>query len=530
MLSTIAVTPPALSAWVARLAGICVCAGPVLAAATAEPAPPLPQQLPVTCEAAAVGGGWAGVYSAYRLAALGVQVCLFEATERIGGRTYSHRFQVGRRHESFTLDLGAYRFSPDMHLPGDIILRNLRLPVSCYEPDCPDASLDFPPPFHFNYSAPLVRIVDGDGMPAGYVTAIDGMVNEIRKAGGSVFLGARLTDVEPVVGARSVRLRFGDHVVEVQRVVLNLPRQAILGLPTLRAATPQRTVKMQECVKFDIPDTFFPPGQKLDLGHSLTKAYAFYEEAWWHTRLNKTSGQWPSNAFVPVNTSEGIPIGIHFNDGPVRCEAPGVGCRGFLEVFYAPASETFFEGLRPGPLEPLGLLREGGDGTAKLRRLHAAIMEATAELWERASVAKPAAPPTLLAVGVWSREGRGYTAPTKVYYSTAASVPGGPDPLERACGVPGLSEAEYRLAVMAPLAGHDLIVANNDWVAQTTETLFGDWAEESLLQAERGLRSLGFSAPGWLDAAYYRAKVADVLASDLGVRAGGEGPLTPVLV
>merc|ERR1719343_1815427 len=110
----------------------------------------------------------------------------------------------------------------------------------------------------------------------------------------------------------------------------------------------------------------------------------------------------------------------------------------------------------------------------------------------------------MLAVGVWGRDGKGYTAPTKVYYSTDTTVPGGPDPLAKACGVPDLTEAEYRSSVMAPLAGHDLLVANNDWVAQTTETLFGDWAEESLLQAERGLRSLGFAAPGWLDAKYYQ--------------------------
>eukprot|EP00951_Prasinocladus_malaysianus_P006106 scaffold43257_cov40-Prasinocladus_malaysianus.AAC.1 len=51
------------------------------------------------------------------------------------------------------------RFSPDMHLPGDVILNVLGLPVECYEPDCPPASKDFPPPFHFNYSAPLMRII-----------------------------------------------------------------------------------------------------------------------------------------------------------------------------------------------------------------------------------------------------------------------------------------------------------------------------------------------------------------------------------
>lgn len=35
---------------------------------------------------------------------------------------------------NFTLDVGAYRFSPDMHLPGDLIMKQLRLPTHCYEP------------------------------------------------------------------------------------------------------------------------------------------------------------------------------------------------------------------------------------------------------------------------------------------------------------------------------------------------------------------------------------------------------------
>jgi len=268
-------------------------------------------------------------------------------------------------------------------------------------------------------------------------------------------------------------------------------------------------VKAQECVKFDLPANMFKPGQKMSLGRSLTKAYAFYDEAWWHTRLNKTIGQWPENAFIPVNTSQGIPIGIHFNDGPVHCDKPLVGCRGFLEVFYAPAEESFFEDLRADPEHPRGVLTAQEDPSGKLGRLHAAVMEATAPLWSKAAATPPTAAPSMLVVGVWDRTGRGLTAPTKVYYSTSESVPGGPDPLEQACGIRGLTEDEYRNSMLSPLSGDPrILVANNDWVAMRTEELFGDWAEESLLQAERGMRRLGLARPDWLDAAYYEAKVA----------------------
>lgn len=464
-------------------------------------------QLPTSCEAAAVGAGWSGVYYAFRLASAGVKVCIFEASQRVGGRTYSHRLQAGSRNESFTVDVGAYRFSPDMHLPGDLILDVLGLPVACYEPDCPPAGKDFPPPFVFNYSAPLVRIVDTEGMPAGYVSAIEGLLAKVEAAGGQLFLGAQLTDLEPLEGG-GAKLTFGDQgSVDAKQLLLNLPRSSLLGLPTLRNATPARTVKMEECTKFDLPTSLFPPGS-FELGKSLSKAYAFYEDAWWHTALNKTQGQLPTNAFEPVNTSVGIPIGIHFNDGPVRCNSPLQGCRGFLEVFYSTVNEDFFEDLKPSPNEPLGVLSEKQDNTGKLSRLHAAVMEATRPLFAEAGKAQPKDPPTLLVVGIWDRTGHGFTAPTKVMYSADPSTPGGPDPLEKACGVPGLTEDEYRSSLLMPVPGNKkILVANNDWIVCAIKNFQGDWAEESLLQAERGLRLSGFERPEWLDEDYYKAKI-----------------------
>ena len=56
--------------------------------------------------------------------------------------------------------------------------------------------------------------------------------------------------------------------------------------------------------------------------------------------------------------------------------------------------------------------------------------------------------------------------------------------LGAACGVSGLSEGEYRLAALPPLGpGAPLYMANNDWVVSETRYMYGDWAEESLLQA-----------------------------------------------
>ncbi|KAH8053890.1 flavin containing amine oxidoreductase [Aureococcus anophagefferens] len=83
------------------------------------------------CDVAVVGGGWAGLYTAYRLAPTTPNLCLFEARHKTGGRTYSVREE-----HNLTIDIGAYRFGRDMHLPGDLIRFDLNLSTRCYQPDC----------------------------------------------------------------------------------------------------------------------------------------------------------------------------------------------------------------------------------------------------------------------------------------------------------------------------------------------------------------------------------------------------------
>lgn len=469
--------------------------------------------LPDSCDHAIVGGGWAGVYTAYRLALESQEnLCLFEGSDRIGGRTYSHSVYAGKRQEKFTLDVGAYRFSPDMHLPGDIIIKNFNLRAACYEPGCPPANTDFPAPFQFNYTKPLLRLVDDEGLPVGYATALEAMLAVFKHDGHKVFMNAMLIDAIPLHPSQGTELHFnttaGVRVVKSNKLtMLNLPRNKIQRLKSLRAATSDRIKMIQDCVKFDLPTNLVPPN--FSFGTALVKAYAYYEDAWWHTKLNRTVGQYPTSSFFDLLSYDGIPIGIHFNDGPVRCAEPLKDCRGFLEVYYAASKETFYSDLRPDPEHPLGIVNGSSDDAqaAMLRRLHTALMEATDPLWTDATMAKPTDPPTLLMAGVWDRQGKGYTAPTKVYYSTSDFTPGGPDPLEKACGVPGLDEVEYRQAVLFPTLSSQILVANNDWVAQNVEYLFGDWAEESLLQAERGLRKIGYKRPDWLDKDYYQTKV-----------------------
>jgi len=140
-------------------------------------------------------------------------------------------------------------------------------------------------------------------------------------------------------------------------------------------------------------------------------------------------------------------------------------------------------------------------------------MEATAPLFKNRSLAQPTTPPQMLVVGVWDRTGKGYTAPTKIYYAESMG-----DSLAKACGLEGLDEKEYRSTVLKPFGEkHKIYLANNDWVAQEIKGFYGDWAEESLLQAERALRDLSVPKPDWLDVDYYNKRIVTSAGSTLVV-------------
>ena len=94
------------------------------------------------CDLAIVGAGIGGVYPAWRLTNASYvaanKVCIFEKTNRVGGRQYSVRnvFPV-----KSSVDIGAHRFDPNVHKLMDFIIRDLlKLNTSCYSKtsDCVD--------------------------------------------------------------------------------------------------------------------------------------------------------------------------------------------------------------------------------------------------------------------------------------------------------------------------------------------------------------------------------------------------------
>merc|ERR1711998_124094 len=299
---------------------------------------PLTFGAPITtvsdCKTAVVGGGWAGVYFAWRAADshTAASVCLFEASARIGGRTYTKKIPE----TGLTVDVGAYRFSPSMHLPGDLISNQFNLPTECYEPGCPSPQSDFPPPFEFNYSAPLRKVKGGYGVP------IHRMLKEMQQLGVRVYTSTVLTDLVPKEAATELSFQSNGTKFSVQAdaVLLNLPRPRVLKLSNAMAAAATRVAKILQC---NVNDVFVPQAGRT----AMTKAYAYYDKAWWLSALNKSQGEYPQHSIMhPIHTSlPGVDFAIHWNDGPTTAGCP-LECSGFLEVYYAQGNETLFASMR----------------------------------------------------------------------------------------------------------------------------------------------------------------------------------------
>ncbi|KAH8043418.1 flavin containing amine oxidoreductase [Aureococcus anophagefferens] len=220
------------------------------------------------CDVAVVGGGWAGLYTAYRLAPTTPNLCLFEARHKTGGRTYSVREE-----HNLTIDIGAYRFGRDMHLPGDLIRFDLNLSTRCYQPD---RGLD-------RVQHDAYKIVDGDAAEnaAGYETPL------------------RLITRDLV--ARGVRVEYGRELAGA--ALLNLPRKAITALD----AGDSPLFRYDATAAGLAPAS---PARTQGFEVEQLKVYLVYPEPWWRTELGILEG-----SFAATNSSP--PFFGRFHDGPM---------------------------------------------------------------------------------------------------------------------------------------------------------------------------------------------------------------------
>jgi len=118
-----------------RLLAAAVAATAAVAAASAAPDQDVPAAT-LQCAVTIVGGGIGGAYTAWRLAVDAKvvppeSICLFEATQRFGGRIYSVDNVPG--YEGFTVDVGAYRFHrTEQPIIRSLVEERLKMETACY--------------------------------------------------------------------------------------------------------------------------------------------------------------------------------------------------------------------------------------------------------------------------------------------------------------------------------------------------------------------------------------------------------------
>lgn len=447
-----------------------------------------------TCETAVVGGGWAGVYAAWRLVVDTKKVqasslCLFEARGVVGGRSYS--VAVG----DLVIDVGAYRFSAHQHLPGDLILKRLHLSAACYEPDCA-------PDKEFNQT--LYKVVDARGENSGYDTPIRTMLAELVALGTGVFYDHELTGVYEAAD-QQLSLHFaGGAVVGASAVLLNLPRAAIQRLDPTSALFPASSSDLSwQMLRNCTPcsDGKTPVGERLGV-----KVYAVYDDPWWISKLNLTDGN-----FKAVDGSAPPLVG-RYHDGPVRHTAAGeagtasVIGPGALEAVYTysfttPQVEWYlpFAPLRAD--DPLVVTTD----PALLEPLHARLMSFHAAAFAAKGLNASAVPGIdRVVMGVWTSDALARLPNPMSSNFRAMPVAAIADTCPAEPCLAGVSPQAYTAAVEAPNAHANIHIANNDYTWTMEQDVPCCWAEQSLRAVEKTLHDKwGVAAPAWLDAAYY---------------------------
>ena len=346
-----------------------------------------------------------------------------------------------------------------------------------------------------------------------------------------------------------------------QVVVLNLPRSDLFQIQGVeKALLNPRTANILKCHVDDPPSAVVGRDRAVQLWHqhqqqfhaTAGKAYLYYPQAWWKTASfssllsssNRTTTTWPLQTNTDwdttalwggaIQTRQGVLLKVNWHNGPVACSGNDNDqhCHGFLEIFSSPSSnETFYSSLPAATLwetdddnnkkkkdkvDPLGMVwvQDSPHAKQELGWIHEALMESLAPLVGTTEWSQEVEPPVGLVVGIWQQpadhdddyknNNKGWTNPTKVIYDPSLS-----GTLDQACGVPGLTPESYQRTALQPFGlsngdvdGQFLFLINNDFVSTQAQEYYGDWAEESLIQAERAMHIMGMSFPAWLQTDY----------------------------
>ena len=327
------------------------------------------------CDVAVAGGGPGGIYFAWRLLKAGTDknVCIYEQSDRFGGRIFSLRKQGPKA--DLVVDLGAYRYAPEPYQEGDwyiytpllggLIDEALKLPSSPYEPGNPKSTVR--------------KIVDAAGQNAGYATFVEAMYTELTTKYSSQFkltFNQELVSISPPVagaagaaaGGSTVSLAFASGLtVAAGKVLLNLPQLPLLKVLDNSEALLGASGGM-------------PPSLQVPTPMDGVKLYVHYANAWWKNLLNKTSGEFGPN----IHNATMLPLrqlpdlSGRYHDGHTRCDGPGhTQCRGFLEATYTYAmGARFFLNHEPSAEPPYTrLLASKPSGKFALNLVHEVLVQ-----------------------------------------------------------------------------------------------------------------------------------------------------------
>jgi hypothetical protein len=389
------------------------------------------------------------------------------------------------------------RFSEDMHLPSDLIHGPLGLKSACFEPSCsPDPT---------RQNATLRKVVDDSGQNIGFGKPISTMLEQLAEAGARIVYNARLVSIveEPSAGVGSMRLRFrGTHSSEVvvSSVILNLPRNALLGLSPESLLFSKSSAATRE--RLDCADN-----SKLGKQKMAVKGYLSYPEAWWLTRLNLTEGR---RELVPTE-NQSLPLiqARYHGASSAACASASLegrsSCPGVLEIvddFELGCGSDYGKGVcwylqfwqdRDNAFQRLRL--EDSSAVAvvheKLLELHSKDLAAAGVDISRVP------PPSELYLGLWLADSPLQPVPRML---------GDNGPADYAC-LHGEDPTVFLDRLRAPLEDYSLLIANNDFT-YSKNAHDGDWAWASLASVERLMHEhLTLAAPEWLNEKYYRDTV-----------------------
>eukprot|EP00980_Cylindrotheca_fusiformis_P029065 scaffold22713_cov139-Cylindrotheca_fusiformis.AAC.2 len=298
-----------------------------------------------SCKLAVVGAGTGGLYTAMRLVDegkySGEDICIFEATERVGGRLYSLR-GFGPEND-ISVDAGGYRtwpeYTPTLHT---LITEYLGLPMDCYDDSEP---------------CEVYNIVSDTGEKAGFATFVEEMMQRLIDDGACFFPRHELKSMQYDEDDGMKTLKFSNGVTgTAETLILNVPQRPLLTI--LR--------------KSDLPleDDFAT--EMFDSLHSVqteivNKLYLYYNNSWWYD-LGLKSGE-----FEMSGDARNMPLGGRYHDGHVKCNDEG--CYGFLLAVYihdyAGDQAQFFRRYQRDRPEPVTIIsNHDAESRAFLKHAH----------------------------------------------------------------------------------------------------------------------------------------------------------------